>query len=285
MEPGVANSHLFVMRARSQAMSYFRRSDDVLQEAEDIRSPGSRWSELGGRLSRVFTVQETEGIDQAGLLDGEDREGDVLGEEPETGGHFPVGPLGYNRAAVDQYLAEVERELQELRTRQAPAMSITEEIERLGEQTSSILVVAHDQASETTRRAQEQATETTRRARELASETTRRAQEQADRCIADAASNAVAITEQAKQQLRELDSETDAVWQERQRLIEDVRGTASTLMALAEEAADRFPAEDKTSVEFSAPAIPAPVASLPMASVPVAVEDQPTVDFTPPFDE
>ena len=100
-----------------------------------------------------------------------------------------------------------------------PAVSITEEIERLGEQTASILVVAHDQAHETARLAQEQA----------------------DRCIADAASNAVAITEQAKQQLRELDSETDSVWHERRRLIEDVRTTATALFALAEDAIDRFP--------------------------------------------
>ena len=68
-------------------------------------------------------------------------------------------------------LAELERELDELREPgEAPPTSITEEIERIGEQTASILVVAHDQAHETTRLAQEQA----------------------ERCIADAAANAVA---------------------------------------------------------------------------------------------
>jgi cell division septum initiation protein DivIVA len=148
---------------------------------------------------------------------------------------------------VDQHLAQVERELEELRNRESKPMSINEEIERLGEQTASILVVAHDQAGETTRRAQEQA----------------------DRCIADAAANAVAITEQAKQQLRELDNETDAVWQERLRLIEDVRTTASALVALADHASARFPADDKPSVEF-----PATVAA-----------ETPTVDFPAPFEE
>jgi cell division septum initiation protein DivIVA len=143
-----------------------------------------------------------------------------------------VGPFGYNRSAVDQYVGELERELEDLRSsRPEPAVSITQEIERLGEQTASILVVAHDQANETTRRAQEQA----------------------DRCIADAAANAVSITTQAREQLRELDSETDAVWQERHRLIDDARGTAAALIALADNAAERFPEDDKPTIDAPAP--------------------------------
>ena len=109
----------------------------------------------------------------------------------------------------------------ELREQVTPPMSITEEIERIGEQTASILVVAHDQAHETTRRAQEQA----------------------ERCIADAAANAVAITAEAKERLRELDDETDAVWRERERLLEDTRAVSEQLGALVQEALDRFPAD------------------------------------------
>jgi hypothetical protein len=230
-------------------MSYFRRTEDVVEESQDDRSAGSRWGDLGDRLARVFTVQERRDIDEAEYEPGEVAEDELLAEDPGGVGRFPVGPFGYNRSAVDQYLAEVDRELDELRrSRQPQPMSINEEIERLGEQTASILVVAHDQAHETTRHAQEQA----------------------DRCIADAASNAVAITEQAKQQLRQLDSETDAVWQERQRLIEDVRTTASALVALAEEASQRFPADDKPSVDFP---------------VTVVAADTPTVDFPAPLAE
>ena len=109
------------------------------------------------------------------------------------------------------------------------------EIERIGEQTASILVVAHDQAHETTRRAQEQA----------------------ERCIADAAANAVSITAEAQERLRELDDETDSVWRERDRLLEDTRGVSQRLAALVDEAVSRFPADaDKpspppgTSAEF-----------------------------------
>jgi hypothetical protein len=148
----------------------------------------------------------------------------VIDEVPprQEDSRFPVAPLGYNRAAVDERISELEQELDELRI-DKPPVSITEEIERLGEQTASILVVAHDQAHETTRRAQEQA----------------------DQCIADAAANAVSMTAQARRQLQELDNETDAVWRERQRLLDDARDVGLALIALSEESMERFPPEGK----------------------------------------
>jgi hypothetical protein len=147
---------------------------------------------------------------------------EVIAEVPprREDSRFPIGPLGYHRGAVDERIAELEQELDELRHETRP-LSINEEIERLGEQTASILVVAHDQASETTRRAQEQA----------------------DRCIADAAANAVAMTAQARRQLQELDNETDAIWRERRRLLDDARDVGLALIALAEEGMERFPEE------------------------------------------
>ncbi|MBV9816840.1 MAG: DivIVA domain-containing protein [Solirubrobacterales bacterium] len=166
------------------------------------------------------------------------------GDEPEdelfsgrAPTRFPLTRFGYDRGTVDEHLAELERELafrrRELADRERelvqaravpkPPMSITEEIERIGEQTASILVVAHDQANETTRRAEEQA----------------------ERCIADAAANAVAITAEAKQRLHELDDETDSVWHERERLLEDVRTVSVALASLADEAGHRFPPEER----------------------------------------
>jgi cell division septum initiation protein DivIVA len=147
--------------------------------------------------------------------------------EPPTwdpvGPRFPIARLGYDREAVDQHVAELERELAELQTRAPSAEVVSAEIERIGEQTSAILTVAHDRAHEMTRQAQEQA----------------------DRCLADAASNAVMITEDAKRRLRQLDSDTDAVWRERARLIEDVRTVSNALATLADDAVARFPAEQE----------------------------------------
>jgi cell division septum initiation protein DivIVA len=251
-------------------MSHFHRTGDTLEEPEGpTRSTGSRLAEFGDRIARAFTNQDPDRYDQEPLEPGEDPHDGLLEDDPADGAaaRFPVGPFGYNRAAVDRHLAELERELAELRDQRPPQMSITEEIERLGEQTASILVVAHDQAQETTQRAEHNALEMTRRA-----------QEQADRCIADAAANAVAITEQAKGQLRELDVETDSVWQERRRLLEDVRVTATSLFTLAEEAIERFPEDEKAPFEPIAALPQTPMAPGPQTPIePIAAgPDQPT---------
>ena len=121
-----------------------------------------------------------------------------------------------------------------------PPMSVQEELERIGEQTASILVVAHDKAHETTRLAHEQA----------------------ERCVADAAANAIAITDEAKAKLRELEAETDTVRRQRERLIADARNIAALLVSLADEADGRFPASpahvEAAEPVDSAPAAPAP---------------------------
>lgn len=235
-------------------MSYFRNPgagldeqdrtgtepDELLHHEGDRPLPRVTFGELAGRVSRWFQGIDVEpGGDP---LDGETAEHDVLSEfgaddQPSapTGPEprFPLVRYGYSQADVDRRLDELEREVAdrerevtELRDQVKPPMSITEEIERIGEQTASILVVAHDQAHETTRRAQEQA----------------------DRCIADAAANAVAVTAEAKERLRELDDETDSVWRERERLLEDTRAVSERLGSLVEEALARFPADaDKPS--------------------------------------
>jgi hypothetical protein len=253
-------------------MSYFHKLDETLEESEQERaaekhSAGSRLADLGDRIARAFTAVdrgraelpalepseagpfeagpfetgpfetgpfETEpGATEPGEAEpGETGRGQaepqeltrrLAAAEPDFAPRFATAAFGYSRAAVDGYIAELERELQELRRGRPEPVSITEEIERIGEQTASILVVAHDQAHETTRRAQEQA----------------------DRCIADAAANAVQITERARQQLRELDGETDAVWRERNRLLEDAQSTGSALISLAHEATQRFPEDTR----------------------------------------
>ncbi len=170
---------------------------------------------------------------------------------------FPVVRRGYDRDAVDEYIAELERELDDLRAGREASGAVTAEIERIGEQTVAILRVAHEQASDTTRRAQEEA----------------------DRCLSAAASNAVAITEEAKAQLRQLDAETDAIWRERARLLEDVRQVAASLSTLAEDALERLPGEsDRVPSQPSPTAavpVPGPVAAPPEAEE--AVLDE-TVD-------
>jgi hypothetical protein len=202
------------------------------QEHRMPRPVGARLGEFRGRISRALASLER-GQLEAGDGDQFDETyavlDEVTGAEQDTGFRAPDPTASgdetaaYDPTEADVRIAELERELEELRATRPP-MSVAEELERLGEQTASILVVAHDQARETTRLAQEQA----------------------DRCVSDAAANAVSITEQAKRDLREVDEETDVVWRERARLIDDARSVGAALIALADEAAVRFPEEGKT---------------------------------------
>jgi hypothetical protein len=60
----------------------------------------------------------------------------------------------------------------------------------------------------------------------------------------------VQITADARRRLKDLDVDTDRIWAERQRIVEDTQDLAKQLLALAEGAAERFPA-DEDPVEAS----------------------------------
>jgi cell division septum initiation protein DivIVA len=227
-------------------MNNFHRPHGGLQEADALdEAPRSPFSDLAGRFATWMTGADRLAEEEtAPVPEAEPRARRANGSEPPAGGgddadsaRFPPAPFGYNRTAVDEHLAELERELSQLRAQHAPTASITDELERIGEQTASILVVAHDQANETTRLAQEQA----------------------DRCVADAAANAVQMTAEAKAKLRDLDAETDAVWRERERLLEDVRVVSAALANLANQASERFPAAEPapSTGSFAGVSVPA----------------------------
>jgi hypothetical protein len=218
------------------------------------RTAGSRFSELGDRIARTFSNLDrvkTDGPAWAPVGDDDQLPiGDGIPPWEQLQPPFPIVRHGYETRSVDEYIADLEQDLEELRT-QTPEQRVAQEIDRIGEQTASILRLAHDKALEITREAQAQA----------------------DRCLADAAANALAITEDANRRLRELDSETDAVWHERSRLVEDARGVATALFSLAEDAAERFPGEpDKAHrAEPDQAGHPEPGATQPM---PVQTEDE-----------
>jgi DivIVA protein len=204
-------------------VGHFDRRATTLERSEGSRSPGSRLAGLGDRLARTFSVTERPRPNwETDSPPPEDERWDDLMPP------FPVVRSGYDCAAVDQHVSELERELSdlerevaELRVSVTSRDDVSAEIQRIGEQTSSILLAAHDKARETTRQAQEEA----------------------DRCLADAASSALAMTEEAGRSLRQLESDKSALANERARLLDDVRTVAAALNSLAGDAAQRFPGE------------------------------------------
>jgi cell division septum initiation protein DivIVA len=133
---------------------------------------------------------------------------------------FPLVIRGYDRRSVDEYLEATSLRLGELEALQSPSVAVQEALERVANDTGSILKEAHETAEGVLMRAQEEADRLVREARE-----------EADRTVAS-----------AEARVRQIGIDTDALWQERLRLIEDAQGTAVALSALAEEAAARFPA-------------------------------------------
>ncbi len=215
-------------------MANFERRSLMLEKGAKRQTTASRFGDLSDRLSRAFTGSERK--DGAWEEPGGDEEYALRDEREPEWDHvvprFPVVRQGYETTAVDahiadleQELSELDRELSELRAHVPTENRVEEEIQRIGEQTSAILLAAHDKAHETTRQAQEQA----------------------DRVLKDAAANAIAVTKDANRQLHELETEKLSVWRERARLLEDVSNLSNALARLSAEAGKRFPAEPKVT--------------------------------------
>lgn len=156
-----------------------------------------------------------------------------LPEEADAGDdkfapRFPLARHGYDRLAVDRRVAQLERDLAEadrelvaLRTGADSSEQVKNEIRRVGEQTSAVLVAAHQQRDEMLRNAKAEA----------------------DRVLSGANANARAITAKAEARVRELDAQNEAVRRERARLLDDFRTLATGLGAVVDAAQERIPVE------------------------------------------
>jgi cell division septum initiation protein DivIVA len=135
---------------------------------------------------------------------------------------FPVVLRGYDRIAVDAYVRKTSQLVAELQATRSPEAAVRRALERVGEEVSGILQRAHDTA--------ESITATSRR----------EAEDRLDAARAEAAQ----ITAAAEGRVKDLDAETDRIWAERHRIVEDTRELARQLVGLAESASERFPAEE-----------------------------------------
>ena len=136
---------------------------------------------------------------------------------------FPVALRGYDREAVDAYIEHISRLVAELEASRSPEEAVRRALDQVGEETSGIL----------------------QRAQETASEITARSRAQADDRLREAEREAADITAEAEERVRELDADFARVWDQRDRLLDEVRALAERLLAVADDAEDRWAAQSE----------------------------------------
>jgi len=210
----------------------FSRRDATIPRPRTRPSARSRFGDLGGRLARTFSSTTSAELPGGPIVDQDQLPQDTAAWVEPILTRFPVVPQGYDCGAVDEHLlelearvVELERELAQLQALIPSRSEVDAEIERIGQQTSKILVAAHDEARETVSRAQAEA----------------------DGCIANAASSAATMIEDAKLERRRNETATASIRNERTRLIEDIQRTAAELASLANDAAARTPPAVQTA--------------------------------------
>jgi cell division septum initiation protein DivIVA len=147
---------------------------------------------------------------------------------------FPTALRGYDRLAVDAYVRKTSQLVAELQATRSPEAAVRRALARVGEEVSGILQRAHETANEITAQSRSEAEQRLQTAHREAEE----------------------IVSGARARVTDLDSETDRIWGERHRIVEDARELASQLLVLADSAAERFPAatEETPAAEPEQPA-------------------------------
>jgi hypothetical protein len=175
---------------------------------------------------------------------------------------FPIAVRGYERHAVDEHLAHADRVIAELESAGSPPAAVRHTLDRVGEQIGDVLQHARQAAEEITAEAVAEAEATAANARTQAAQVTQdaelqaqqlrvrakqqaddalvRAKQQAAELIVSAEEQARAVHEQAEPRLRELEADTQAVWETRRKLLEELPRMATELMEIAGAASARL---------------------------------------------
>lgn len=130
---------------------------------------------------------------------------------------FPLAVRGYDRGAVDAFVQEVLEVVSELERRQTRETVVQSALDEIGEETAGILQRAHETADEITARSRAQA-----------EGRIQRAEREADM-----------LRQQADAYSEQLIVDTRILWEERQRLLQDIRQLADEVLATAEDASER----------------------------------------------
>jgi DivIVA domain-containing protein len=145
-------------------------------------------------------------------------------QRPETAAErireitFPIVAMrGYDRRAVDEFVEQMIELVSELEGRQSREAVVQRALDEVGEETAGILQRAHETADEIAARSRAQAEGRLQRAEREADIMRRDADAYAEQVVVD----------------------TRLLWEERQRLIEDVRQLADEVLATADDAMER----------------------------------------------
>lgn len=153
---------------------------------------------------------------------------DETGQTDDPSGPiFHQRPWGYDRAQVDSFVERTARRIEEAEMARTPDGAVKRALDSLGAETSAVLQRAHEIADEITSRSRADADARTERAEE----------------------EAAAIRRAADERVAAADAELEALWQERQRLINDIDRIAEQLRTLITEADERYPDEQTEAVD------------------------------------
>lgn len=182
---------------------------------------------------------------------------------------FPVGMRGYDRDAVEAYVRRVNRVIAELEVTRSPQAAVRHAVERVEEQTRSVLEEARNSAEKITTTAQGEADEIVAQAKAKAAdlvvgastesdriraesdERIAQAKAQAERIVAEAKATAeqhrreteeelAKLHEEAEGRRTEVETDTATLWDRRHELLGDIDRMADQLHDAAREAAERL---------------------------------------------
>lgn len=167
--------------------------------------------------------------------------------------NFPLVVRGYHRPTVDLFIAELLELVEDLESHQTREGVVQKALGELGEETAGILQRAH----------------------ETADDLTARSRAQADARLARAEREAEILRHDADVYAEQVVVDTRALWDERQRLIEDIRQLADEVLGTADDAIERLKLPEQ--IESSAPLEDDPEA----AADPEGMADPETVALAP----
>lgn len=168
----------------------------------------------------------------------------TIGDAREV--RFAVTLRGYDRAAVDRYVREVNRVIAELEISSSPEMAVRHALDEVSEETREILQRAHQSAEELTARSRARADERLEQAETEAQQLRETTQREAEETRAQAASEAAETRETAAGEAHEL---RETATQEAEQVRQNADHEAQRLRTTAQREADDLRAATRREAE------------------------------------